>query len=169
MNQLYNLKQELTLLEAKRVRLYIDEFEDLALELDGTCYKPVTAIRAFPVTAGDRFIVLRNEKKEEIGAIQDVSALNPESRKALRTELDRLYFTTFITQLNAIEEEFHIPKWDVETNRGPRVFELASTRRDMRILENGRILIRDADGNRYEIPDHRTMDEISQAIIETLL
>ncbi|MDP6042503.1 MAG: DUF1854 domain-containing protein [Candidatus Latescibacteria bacterium] len=169
MNQLYDLKRELILLDAKRIRLYIDEFEDLTLELDGKCYKPVTAIKAFPVTAGDQFIVLRNEEKEEIGAIQDVSALNPESRRALRTELDRLYFTTFITQINAIEEEFHIPKWDVDTNRGPRVFEMASTRRDMRILENGRILMRDADGNRYEIPDHRKMDEISQAILETLL
>jgi hypothetical protein len=129
MNQVYDLTEELTLLEPKRVRLYIDEFEDLTLELEGKCYKPVTAIRAFPVTAGDRFIVLRNEKKEEIGTVPDVSTLDPQSRKALRTELDRLYFTTLITQINAIEEEFHIPKWDVETNRGPRVFELASSRR----------------------------------------
>ncbi len=169
MNQVYDLTEELTLLDPKRVRLYIDEFEDLTLELEGKCYKPVTAIRAFPVTAGDRFIVLRNEKKEEIGTVPDVSTLDPQSRKALRTELDRLYFTTLITQINAIEEEFHIPKWDVETNRGLRVFELASSRRDVQILENGRILIRDADGNRYEIPDHRVMDEISQAIIESLL
>lgn len=85
----------------------------------------------------------------------------------LAAELERNYFTPRIVQVNAIEVNYHVPKWDVQTDRGPRIFEIRSTRRDILILSGGRILIRDADGNRYEIPDYHRLDPVSQALIET--
>jgi hypothetical protein len=166
MEQPFALKQELNLLDPKRLRLYLDPFEDLTLELEGLLHKPVTVVRAFPVTAGDRFIILKDREGEEIGIIRDASDLDPKSRAALTAELERVYFTPRITCVNDIEEQFHVPKWDVETDRGPRVFEIRSSRRDVRILSGGRILIRDADGNQYEIPDYRKLDPVSRALIE---
>ena len=60
-----------------------------------------------------------------------------------------------------------MPRWQVETDRGPRTFEIRSSRRDMRVLSAGRILIRDADGNLYEVPDYRQLDPQSRALVET--
>jgi hypothetical protein len=54
----------------------------------------------------------------------------------------------------------------VETDRGRRVFELHSSRRDIRVLPGGRVLVRDADGNLYEIPDVRRLDVASHAFVE---
>jgi hypothetical protein len=101
--------------------------------------------------------------------VRDMNKLDSESRRVLQDVLKQLYFTAEIIQVNAIEEQSHIPTWDVETDRGPRTFDMASTRRDIRILERGRLLIRDADGNRYEIPDYRQLDAFSKAIIESMV
>ncbi len=166
MEQPYTLKQELNLLDPKRLRLYLDEFEELTVELDGVP-RPVTALRAFPLTAADQFVILRHSDGSELGAIRNTSDLNPDSRRVLAAELERNYFTPRIVQVNAIEVNYHVPKWDVQTDRGPRIFEIRSTRRDILTLSGGRILIRDADGNRYEIPDYHRLDPVSQGLIET--
>ena len=166
----YDLKQELKLIPPEDMRLYIDEFEELTLELaGGEIYRAVSVLRAFPVSAQDQFLLLNEEDGDEIGTVRDLNELDAESRLVLNDELERLYFTAEIVQINAIEEQSHIPTWDVETDRGPRVFDMASTRRDLRVMERGRILIRDADGNRYEIPDYRQLDAFSKAILETMI
>ena len=165
----YALKQELNVLDPKRLRLLLDAFEDMTLELEGRgTFKPVTAIRAFPITDSDRFIILKDGDGKEIGIILNLADLDPLSRAVLAAELERVYFTSRIVLVHNIEEEYHIPKWEVETDRGPRVFEIRSGRHnnDVRSLGSGRILIRDADGNQYEIPDYRQLDPISRALVE---
>ena len=156
---------ELTLLEPDHLRLYLDEFEDLVLEMDGEP-RTVRPIRAFPLTAADEFIVLKDEEGEEIGTVRRLSDLDPSSRGVLASELEKAYFTPEILQLNEIVETYHIPKGDVETDREPRIFEIRSQRRDIRTLNNGRVLVRDSDGNRCEIPDYRRLDPVSRALVE---
>ena len=132
----------------------------MTLELKGdVVHKHVSAIRAFPLTDRDHFIVLKDTDGKELGIVRNLSDLEPKSQRLLAGELDRAYFTPRILQVNAIEEQFHVPKWDVETDRGPRVFEIRS-------LGAGRILIRDADGNCYEIPDYRKLDPLGRALVE---
>ena len=166
----YSLQDELSLLDPKRTRLFVNAFEDLILvDEDGVERRVATVLRAFPVASEDRFIILQDDKKRELGTILDLKALDTASRKVVAERLDLYYFTAQITRINEMYEEFHVPKWEVETDRGPRSFEIGSTRRDIRILDGGRILIRDADGNRYEIPDYRKLDPISQGMIETII
>ena len=167
LERVYDLQEELTLLDPEHIRLFRDRFDDLNLELeDGRTLKPVTAHRAFPISA-DGFVVLKDREGKELGVVQQVSELDPSSREVVMAGLERSYFTPRITRVTAIKEEFHVPKWEVETDRGPRVFEIRSSRSDIRNLGNGRVLIRDADGNRYEIPDHRQLDPASRALVES--
>ena len=53
--------------------------------------------------------------------------------------------------------------------RDPRAFEIYSSRRDVRDLGGGRVLVQDADGNRYEIPDYRQLDPASRALVEEMI
>ena len=168
MKEEYHLEQELSLLDPEKVRLCLDEYNDLILEYpDGR--QPVTAHRAFPLTSAGRFIVLKDDGGAEIGIIRDIESLDEESRAILESALERTYFAPVILQVHKLEEKFHIPKWDVETDSGHRVFEVRSRRRDIRIMAGGRIILRDADGNRYEIPDYRKLDPVSRAFVETLI
>jgi hypothetical protein len=158
---------EVDLIDPQHIRLYLDEFADLVLEIEGKeVERGVCLTRCFPISAGERFIALRTHRGEELGIVRDVTELDAQSQQALRAELERSYFRPQITRVHAITERFHVPRWEVETDRGPRVFEIRSTRRDLRVLGGGRVLIRDADGNLYEIPDHRRLDPQSHAIVE---
>ena len=168
MDSTYDLQEELDFLDSKDVRIYLDEFEDLTLETgDGSVYQSLTAVRAFPLTSPDRFITIKNEDGSEIGTIGDISNLGPESRSTLLEVLDRSYFIPMIETVIGIEARFNVPEWSVETDRGPRTFEIRSSRRDIRILNDGKILIRDADGNRFLIPDYRRLEPKSRALVES--
>ena len=163
------LTSELNLLDPSRIRLSLDDFEDLVLELDGESHSPITAHRPFPLQDPNRLIQLKDADGEEIGLIPSLKDLDRESRKTLENALDQAYFMPQILRIDRIESNFHIPTWHVETDRGPRSFEIPSSRRDIRVLGEGRVLIRDADGNRYEIPDYRHLDPASRAFAETLI
>ncbi len=160
-----HIEDEMDLLDPKELRVSLDTFGDLKVRLSGEAYTKVQALRAFPISEAMRFFVLREESGKEIGMIEDPGALDPSSRKALKEELERRYFIPKIVRINRIDESYGMPHWDVQTDRGNRHFEL-QTRQDARRLSAGRVLIRDADGNRYEIPDIRKLDPQSRALVE---
>jgi hypothetical protein len=160
-----HIEDEIDLLDPKELRVSLDTFGDLEVRQGEEAYKNVQALRAFPISEALRFIVLREENGEEIGMIEDLGALGSSSRKVLKEDLERRYFIPKVVRINRIDESYGMPRWDVETDRGARHFEL-HTRQDARRLSAGRVLIRDADGNRYEIPDIRKLDPQSRALLE---
>jgi len=170
MQQRQNLAAEVTYLDPDKARFFIDAFEDLNLELAGDqTYSRVRVKRAFPLTRDDSFIVVQDRKGKEIGSLARLDALDRDSRQAVEDELERAYFTPRIQRIAKVTVANRVPRWEVETDRGHRAFEIYSSRRDVRLLGDGRILVQDADGNRYEIPDYRRLDPASQALIEEML
>jgi len=168
MEEVYPLERELNLLDPMRIRFYRDEFEDLVMEReDGETERGVHVLRDFPLSNEKRFISVRKGEEEEVGIIPYLDDLDDDSRQLIEAELERVYFVPCITRVISVEERFHVPKWEVETDRGPRVFEIRSGRNDIRVLGEGRVLIRDADGNQYEIPNYRRLDEESQGRIDS--
>jgi hypothetical protein len=161
------LTRELTVLDPREVRLYIDSFEDLRLELNGQPGRRVRAGRCYPITEPTRWITLRDHEGEEIGLIVDADQLDEPSRRALQAELERTYVLPKIEHIHDILDHHGVPAWEVETDRGPRTVEIRSSRRDIRLLSDGQVLIRDADGNYFEIPDSRQLDPASRALLES--
>ena len=168
MEDTYNLEEELNLLISTEVKLYHDRFDDLILEHTDSA-KPVIPARAFPLSSEDSFVALTDFDGNEVGIIHTLADLDNDSRLALDAELERVYYTPKIMRVNGLTETYHIPSWDVETDRGPRVFEIRSGRRDIRDLGSGRLLIQDADGNRYEIPNYHRLDAVSLALVESVV
>ncbi|MEG1743471.1 MAG: DUF1854 domain-containing protein, partial [Clostridia bacterium] len=56
-------------------------------------------------------------------------------------------------------------KWTVKTDRGVRSFDIKNRNRDIKILFDDRILVRDADDNRYEIPNMKSLSKESLSIL----
>ena len=170
MQQRHKLAAEVTYLDPDKARFFVDAFEDLNLELAGDqTYSRVRVKRAFPLTRDDCFIVVQDRKGKEIGSLARLDALDRDSRQAVEDELERAYFTPRIQRIAKVTTANRVPRWEVETDRGPRAFEIYSSRRDVRLLGAGRVLVQDADGNRYEIPDYRRLDPASQALVEEML
>jgi hypothetical protein len=167
----YSIEDELNILDPKKVRIHRDQFNRLNLEIEGDGeYPEVEAIMGFPLTNPDHFIsfieVKDGKKGNEIGVIEDVRKLDSKSRKVLRVELKRAYFMPRITKINRLKEDHGIMKFDVETDKGRREFE-TRYREDIRKLSGGRVIIRDADGNRYEIKDYMKLDKRSVNLIDS--
>jgi len=163
----YDLMRELALLDCSRARLWIDGYDELYLCLgEQEPCGPLTVQRGFPLSKADEFLSLKDKEGGEVAVIRRLQELDADSRAAVHKQLQWSYFASTITTVHAIDVRFHVPHWDVETDRGRRVFELHNSRRDIRVLPGGRTMVRDADGNVYEIPDVSRLDAASRAIVE---
>lgn len=133
---------------------------------DGATVHQVRLVEAFPVTRRRRFVVLHDRDGEEIGILQNPKHLDPESAEVVRTALDRSYFLSRIKSIERVEERYGIATWHVTTDRGPRVFEVRSRSESVWWLGASHILIKDPDGNRYEIRDLNKLDARSRILAE---
>ena len=52
-------------------------------------------------------------------------------------------------------------RWIVETDRGPVEFRIRNMNSDIKMLDGKRMLVRDSNDNRYEIPDINQLDKKS--------
>ena len=169
MQEAIRITDEVEFLDAANVKIARNSFEELTVELpDGTTYSNVEAVRSFPLTDSNKYISLLDAEEKEIGIIQDIKQLPRESEKILKSELQKRYFMPKITKIHKLDGEFGVTQWIVETNRGPVAFSMR-TRYDVVSLENGRVLIKDVDGNRYEIENYHRLDPDSMALLETQL
>lgn len=125
----------------------------------------VKPVRNFPIQARDNMISLLDENDNEIAILTTVNRLDHKSREALEAELAKRYFIPVIHAIHHVEGRFGITRWFVTTDKGERVFDVRE-RSDVRYYPGRRIVIRDADGNLYEIPDYAKLDMRSRILLE---
>ena len=121
MQQRHDLAAEVTYLDPKKARFHVDAFEDLNLDLAGDQHldSRVRVKRAFPLTRDDCFIVVQDRDGKEIGSLARLDALDADSRQAVEAELERAYFTPRIQRIAKVTTAYRVPRWEVETDRGP--------------------------------------------------
>ena len=138
-------------------------------------FERVVILRSFPVTNPDEFLSVRepDSKKQgrgkEIGMIRHMSDFDEETQKLFAEELDRRYFTPELKKINSVKDKFGYLYWDVVTTAGNVTFVLNNPFSNIRILEDGRILINDIDGNVFQISDPKKLDSASLKKIEIYL
>jgi hypothetical protein len=156
----------LEIVSADRVRVWQDEFRQLHVEVDGkTEYVDVRPTRAFPISGAADLISFLDRDDKEVVLLQNPTGLDPDSSKALEEEMERAYFVPRITHIYDIEDSHGAARWEVKTDRGYRVFDVRD-REDVRILGGRRVLLQDADGNRFEVEDIEQLDERSRRLID---
>jgi catechol 2,3-dioxygenase-like lactoylglutathione lyase family enzyme len=149
--------------------LYRDTFGQLKLKpVDGGDEIVVRPMRAFPLSEPEQFVALLDTDGNEVALIPDLSQLPARPRELLEQELEKSYFLPELVRVLEISDEFGIQRWEVETDRGARVFEVRS-REDLRWLHPGHLIVRDVDGNRYEIKRFDDLDVQSRLKIESYL
>lgn len=133
------------------------------LRLDGgESYEGLEPRRLFPVRMADKFITLLSEEGE-VAVIRDLSELSPESRAVIRESLEDYYLVPTITRIISAADKYGTLRWTVETDRGIRSFDIRNQNHDIRISKDGKVRVRDADDNRYVIPDYKKLDPHSRA------
>ena len=133
---------------------------------DGTVYENLEPRRLFPVRAHSQYITLLDEGGHEIGIIRDLAELAPDSRRAVEECLEQYYLVPVITEILGVTDRAGALTWHVNTDRGEVIFRIRNRHADVKLLYGtNRVLLRDADDNRYEIPDLTRLDKKSQKFL----
>ncbi|NLC56672.1 MAG: DUF1854 domain-containing protein [Armatimonadetes bacterium] len=163
----------LKILNPATTRLWRDRVGNLCLEVrlaDGepVQYEKVRPMRAFPLSAPEEFITFFGEKNDYLGMLESLDGVDERTEELLRAELEVRYLLPQIVRIDRLRLNGGVISWRVETDRGPRTFDVRD-RDEIRFMPGHRIVIKDVDGNRFEIPDYWELDDWSYSQLEQLL
>mgnify|MGYP002408108885 FL=1 len=148
------------------VKFRQDDWLNLYMEVDNKALGPLKVKRAFPLTAPKEIIVIENLDGDFLGIIKDYERMDRTSVGLLEVELEREFFLPQILTIYDIRDRVGLLVWRVETDRGPREFEVRNRRADIRWFSDTHVVIQDADGNKYEIENLSRLDVASRQKVE---
>ena len=149
--------------ENDMVRFTRKDITHVDMELyGGKTFENLEPRRLFPLSGKDKYITLLDSEGIEQAVIRDIRTLTEESRKIIEECLQEYYLIPKVLRIENVEEKFGVVGLFVETDRGPAKIELRSNLHGLKLLYGGRVLMRDNNDNRYEIPDLAKIDKRSQ-------
>jgi hypothetical protein len=74
-----------------------------------------------------------------------------------------------ITEIVSIDEKYGKLNFKVKTDNGPHSFDVKNTHSDIKMLYDGRVLIKDSSDNRYDIPDLTALGKDSLRMLNPYL
>jgi hypothetical protein len=137
----------------------------MLIDAEGMRHLNVVPVPMFPISEAGRWISLVGSDGHEIVCVEDPSQVSSEVRVVLEEELARREFVPIILRVTWVSGNSEPCEWRVETDRGPTQFVLKSEE-DVRRIGPHQILIVDANGIRYQIPDLRKADAKTRRVVE---
>lgn len=131
----------------------------------GERHANVSPVALFPISRPESWISIRAADGAELVCVEDPRALPADVWKLLKEELSRREFVPVIHRIVRVSGNSEPCEWQVETDRGPTRFVLKSED-DVRRIGDQQIVILDAHGTRYHIPDLSAVDVKSRRIVE---
>ena len=122
-----------------------------AVLADGGSRQPVDFHRAFPYSAPDDLVAVRDSSGAELGILAPLAEFPAADREIVLEELHRRYFAPRIMTVEALDERFGQSHWRVTTDAGPARFTVQNEHANLRDLPDGTLLLIDVDGNRYRL------------------
>ncbi len=149
---------EVRFLKPEEVKIFRGTFKMMHLmDSDGTIYRGVYAISAFPVACPDKYIFLfyydEYDRSREIGVIEDIGIFPEDVREIIHEVMKKHYFAYIIHEIYSIKLEFGTLHFEVETDKGPKNFSMRwASHRTLDFGRTGKILL-DVFDDRYIVPD----------------
>jgi hypothetical protein len=126
-------------------------------------------VRAFPIQAPQDGMSLVDPEGHEVAWFAQFDAIPEPARSLLEEELARREFMPVIQRIAAVSG-FSTPcTWTVDTDRGRTEFVLRGDEDLRRIGSAHALLIADAHGIHYLVPDQRALDAHSKRVLDRFL
>lgn len=132
---------------------------------DGRSFQNLEPRRLFPVSMQRKYITLLDEGGNEQAVIRDVDALPPKQRKMIEDCLEEYYLIPKIQRILHCDERIDGITLHMETDRGFAKIDIRILMQGLKMVGNNRVLVRDMNDNRYEIPDVTRLDKHSRQIL----
>ena len=161
--------EEVRVIEGRRVEFRRDADDRLVMQEGDHQTVIGTMTMSFPLSLQGRLIVIRDEEGNELGILDDARRLSADSRRLVREETEKAYFMPRILEVHELSEELGVVTMRVLTDRGERTFQIRRVHQNIRKLGRVRLMIRDVDGNRYEITDWTRLPPATAAQLQEYL
>lgn len=136
---------------------------------DGRTFQNLEPRRLFPTSGLEKYIILLDESGAEQAIIRDLNTLPPKERKIIEDCLEEYYLVPRITKILETKEKFGVVTLQTETDRGPARIEIRNVLYGLKLVQEYRVLIRDGNDNRYEIPDINKLDRHSRQLLDNYI
>ena len=135
----------------------------------GQRFEGVVPVRAFPIQAPDEGVSLLDTDGHEVAWVAHLADLPPHTQDLLRQALALREFMPVIARIVSVSS-FSTPyTWRVETDRGTCEFVLRGDEDIRRVGADNMLLIADAHGIHYLVPDQLALDAHSKKILDRFL
>jgi hypothetical protein len=129
----------------------------------------VVPVRAFPIQAPQDGIALVDPEGHEVAWFPRFDAIPQPARGLMEEELARREFMPVVQRIVAVSG-FSTPcTWTLETDRGRTEFVLRGDEDIRRIGSAHALLIADAHGINYLVPDQLALDAYSKRVLDRFL
>ncbi len=129
----------------------------------------VVPVRAFPIQAPQDGIALVDPEGHELAWFVQLSAIPQPARGLIEEELARREFMPVLERIVSVSG-FSTPcTWAVDTDRGRAEFVLRGDEDIRRIGSARALLIADAHGINYLVPDQLALDAYSKRVLDRFL
>lgn len=128
-------------------------------------------LRACPLSDPDRYLAIRGPEPngKEFGILRQWRRLDPDSRRLVQAELERRYLHATVKRIISLKDYSGVQLCVLDTDRGVCEITLRDVRDNAIYLGNTRVLITDAEGNRYDVPNLNALDRASRAFLARIL
>ena len=153
------------LIDGDKISVSRDQYGHAVAEIDGQKTVLSHIVSIYPISNKTEFLALRDQQGKEVGILDSMGKLDHDSKKIVWEELERSYFLPRIKDIHAINEKLSVLTWEVSTDRGFRAFQVRNPRKNVRAVTNRRFIVKDVDGNRYEIRNIVNLPARAQTLI----
>ena len=137
--------------------------------IDGRKFQNLEPRRLFPMSGLEKYITLLDEEGIEKAVIRDLKTLPDAERKIIEGCLEEYYLIPRVQQILETREKFGVITFNTMTDRGPATIEIRNLLYGLKLVHGNRVLIRDGNDNRYEIPDINQLDKHSRQLLDNFL
>lgn len=160
-----SLHIQLRVLDPSRVKILEARLDEVDAEIEGVVHRGVRPRRPFPFSYPE--IVILYEGDEELGLLKDYRLLDNRSRELLERVLKVVYFVPQIRRVLSVRSTEGKYEWRVVTERGEITF--LTWGRAVRVLRDGRILVRDIYGRAYIVEEPEKLDSRSRLYLSMMI
>jgi hypothetical protein len=156
-------------LDPEKCRFYINPNGFTALKTEDKDYRRVRLLRTLPLHRPFEYISVSDMDKNEIGIIRNAADFPPESREIIEKDLAARYYCPQISEIYSIDEKMGSFYFDVSIDGFKKTFGVKDISRNIKMLDSGAVMLTDADGNRFIIPDINALKPRTRRKIEPFL
>ena len=143
------------------------------LKYADTDYKRIVLRRALPIGMPTEYISVADGENKEIAIIKSLLDLSDEQMSIVADELNKRYFCPEVYEIKSVKDKMGYVYMEMSIGTQAGKFEkncaVKDVSRNIRMLDDNRLLIFDVDGNRYIINSLAALDKKSIKRLEPYL